>query len=400
MTEFPKKKVLIAFTGSMELGGVERSLLGLLDSFDYDKYDVDLFLYGHHGPLFDLINEKVNLLPEVKELAYLRESLISKLKHRYYYSAYLRVIDELIKHFHEIDFDKTWAKVLRKTAPNLDGHYDLALGFFRPFEFISEKVDADIKLGWIHTDYSTEENNIAVLKSDYGKVDYIVAVSEQCKKAFTGMFPEYENNTVVIENILSKQYIQNQSYAFTVENEMPDIGIKLLSIGRYCTAKNFDNVPEICSKLLGKGLDVYWYIIGFGSDEQLIKDKIKQFGMEDRVILLGKKDNPYPYIAACDYYIQPSRYEGKAVTVREAQMLAKPVMITNYATSLSQLEDGVDGIIVPMDNIGCADGIARLINNKKLTEELITNCKSRDYSNSEEIAKIESIIQTGKHNDL
>ena len=68
-----KKNILIVFTGSMELGGIERSLLGLLDAIDYDYYDVDLFLYGHHGPLFSLINPKVNILPEVKELAYLRE---------------------------------------------------------------------------------------------------------------------------------------------------------------------------------------------------------------------------------------------------------------------------------------------------------------------------------------
>ena len=75
-----KKKVLIVFTGAMEIGGIERSLLGLLDSFDYDKYDVDLFLYGHHGPLLPLLNNKVNLLTEVKELAYLRESFKTKLK--------------------------------------------------------------------------------------------------------------------------------------------------------------------------------------------------------------------------------------------------------------------------------------------------------------------------------
>ena len=64
-----KKQILIVFTGEMELGGIERSLIGLLDSIDYEEYEVDLFLYGHHGPLFSLVNPKVNLLPEVKELA-------------------------------------------------------------------------------------------------------------------------------------------------------------------------------------------------------------------------------------------------------------------------------------------------------------------------------------------
>ena len=65
----------------------------------------------------------------------------------------------------------------------------------------------------------------------------------------------------------------------------------------------------------------------------MIHDKIKESGMEDEVIILGKKANPYPYIKKCDIYIQPSRYEGKAVTVLEAQMLGKPVVITDFPSS-------------------------------------------------------------------
>ena len=115
--------------------------------------------------------------------------------------------------------------------------------------------------------------------------------------------------------------------------------------------------------------------------------------MADRVIILGKKENPYPYIKACDLYVQPSRYEGKAVTVREAQMLCKPVVITRYATSASQLEDGVDGVIVPMDNEGCAEGIASVIRDEELQLRLIGNTKARDYTNAEEIKKIYRIME-------
>ncbi len=166
----------------------------------------------------------------------------------------------------------------------------------------------------------------------------------------------------------------------------------ILSIGRYCTAKNFDNVPDICARILSKGLSVKWYIIGFGEDEALIQQKIKESSMDDFVILLGKKDNPYPYIKACDLYVQPSRYEGKCVAVREAQMLGKPVVITNYATSASQLEDGVDGIIIPMDNEGCAVGIASLLHDPDRMKFLKENCLKRDYSNSKEVQKIYDVI--------
>ena len=96
---------------------------------------------------------------------------------------------------------------------------------------------------------------------------------------------------------------------------------------------------------------------------------------------------------ACDLYVQPSRYEGKAVTVREAQLLGKPVVITDYATSASQLADGVDGVIVPMDNAGCAAGIAALLRDPVRMQQLSENCKERDYTNSTEIEKIYALME-------
>ena len=170
-------------------------------------------------------------------------------------------------------------------------------------------------------------------------------------------------------------------------------GISLLSVGRFCDAKNFDNVPDICRRLAEDGLNVKWYLIGYGGDEPLIRRKIAEAGMQDRVIILGKKGNPYPYMRACDLYVQPSRYEGKAVTVREAQLLGKPVVITDYATSGSQLEDGVDGVIVPMDNAGCAAGIAALLRDPVRMRALSENCAKRDYTNSAEIEKIYALME-------
>ena len=74
--------------------------------------------------------------------------------------------------------------------------------------------------------------------------------------------------------------------------------------------------------------------------EEELKELIAQNNLEDSFILLGKKTNPYPYMKACDLYVQPSRYEGKAVTVTEAKILGKPILITNYPTARSQIEDG------------------------------------------------------------
>lgn len=114
--------------------------------------------------------------------------------------------------------------------------------------------------------------------------------------------------------------------------------------------------------------------------------------MQEHVFILGKKDNPYPYIKACDYYIQPSRYEGKAVTVREAQILDKPVIITDFPTAKSQLNNGVDGVIVPLDNKKCAEGIINFINDRKLQRKIISYLELHNYSNAGEVEKIYQLI--------
>ena len=135
-----------------------------------------------------------------------------------------------------------------------------------------------------------------------------------------------------------------------------------------------------------------WYLIGYGGDEPLIRQRIAEEGMEGKVIILGKKENPYPYIKACDIYVQPSRYEGNSVTVREAQVLGKPVVVTNYPTAASQIQDGIDGIIVPMDNEGCAQGIAHFLQDKQLQCSIIDYLIINDYSNAVEVKKIDKLL--------
>lgn len=389
------KKILIVFTGSMELGGIERSLLGLLDSIDYNKYNVDLFLYAHHGPLLDKINKNVNILSENKELAYLRESIFIKLKNKCFYSVYIRIIDEIKSKifYKEIINDQSWKKVLKKCVKDITEDYDIVFNFFLPFDLSLEKVKAKKKVGWIHTDYVVEKNNLQELYRAYSQMDVIIAVSKEVRNSFISLFPMLEDKIIVIENILQTKYILEQSELLNVDNEMDNNSIRLLSIGRFCNAKNFDNIPAICKYIVDKGLNIKWYIIGYGGDEQLIKDKIQEYNMSDHVFILGKKENPYPYIKACDIYIQPSRYEGKAVTVREAQILCKPVVITNYPTSKSQIDDGVDGVIVPMDNEECAQSVIDFINNKELQNKIVNYLKEHDYSNSNEVEKIYQLME-------
>ena len=177
--------------------------------------------------------------------------------------------------------------------------------------------------------------------------------------------------------------------AYTFVKRALQAGKSVSTSNKALVAKHGSELMEIAKE---KNINFKWFIIGYGGDEQLIHDKIKESGMEDEVIILGKKANPYPYIKKCDIYIQPSRYEGKAVTVLEAQMLGKPVVITDFPSSDSQLEDGIDGVIVPLDDSGCADGIVEVIQDRELRIKLVENCQKRDYSSKDEVEKLYKLM--------
>jgi len=399
------KKILIA-SDAMEIGGAETALLGLLNSFDYSKYSVDLFLNRHKGEFMPLIPREINILPEKKEYAALAAPIAGVIKTGRISQAYGRAVGKFkarrycaknniggagavyLEYSH-----KYTVKFMPEINPEVK--YDLAVSFMTPHYFVARKARADKKIAWIHTDYSYINVDAASELKMWSAYDNIISISEGVTKSFLSKFPTLGPKIILIENIISPELINRRSERSKAADDMPaeEGVVRLLSVGRFSDAKNFDNIPFICKIIRENGINVKWYLIGYGGDEGLIRRKIKEAGAEDYVIILGKKENPYPYIKACDIYVQPSRYEGKAVTVRETQILAKPVVITDFPTAKSQLNDGFDGIIVPLDNIKCAEGIIGLIKDKKKQEELINNCKRTNYDNKNEIEKLYALIE-------
>lgn len=395
------KKVLI-ISHCMELGGAERALLGLLDQIDCNRVSVDLFLLRHTGELMSFIPEKVNLLPENRMYASLAVPFSQTVKNRAFgvalgrYKGKKKAI-EFTKQANiqngEYVFIEYSHKYTAKFMPMIsDKEYDLVVSFLTPHYFAINKTKAKKKIAWIHTDYSYIDIDTKSELEMWAEYDGIIAISEAVKKAFLKRFPSLENKISLIENIHPAEFIKAQAEAFDAKPEMPrDGSIRLLSVGRFCEQKNFDNVPEICSMMP----NAKWYIIGYGADEQLIKSKIAEHKMQNRVILLGKKTNPYPYFKECDFYVQPSRYEGNAVTVNEALILGKLVAITNYPTACSQIKNGENGVIVPLENSECAKALMKFINNTDLQEKILNNVKNSDFSKSEEINKLYKFIGGG-----
>lgn len=395
----PRILILIHY---LEIGGAEISLIGLLNAIDTTKYDVDLFVYSHQGELMELIPDGINLLPQNKKYSTLERPMRDVLREGYVDIVAARLLAK-IRHLiyrrtHKINGEDAsiFQYVANCTTPLLpmvsDTEYDLAISFLNPHNICLKKVRAKRKIAWIHTDYTRIHVNRQLELPYWRGFDYIASISEAATEAFTTTFPELKSKVIEIENILSPTFVQQRATGSADEIVREDGVINLLSVGRFCTAKNYDNLPFICKHLVELGANVRWYIIGYGGDEPLIRAKIAEAGMEERVIILGKRSNPYPYIKACDIYLQPSRYEGKSVTVREAQMLCKPVVVTNYPTASSQIEDGVDGVIVPMDNRACAEGIKALIDNTELQARIVEHLRTHDYGNETEVEKIYKLI--------
>ena len=400
-----KKRIFINIH-YLEIGGAERALLGLLSSLNPDKVDIDLFVNQHTGEFMPLIPEWVNLLPEISEYTCIERPITTIVKEghvgialrriwaKHKHKQYLNTLT-VEQRQHDASVFQYVADAVEGALPSLAhlGEYDLAISFLQPHNIVLNKVKAKKKICWIHTDYSTIHVNHDLELPVWNAFDYVVSISDDCSRAFVQTFPELKDKIVLIENILSPLFVRQQADLYEVKAEMPDGPgvVKILTIGRFSPPKKIEGIPHICAEMERLGVDFRWYVIGYGPDRE-IQEALDKYGMRHRMKLLGKKSNPYPYIKACDIYAHPSIYEGKSVTVREAQMLCKPVVITDYPTAKSQIAHGVDGVIVPLDEVQTAMGIVDFINNSELRNKIVSHLHTHDFGNEIEVEKIYSLI--------
>jgi glycosyltransferase involved in cell wall biosynthesis len=391
------KKILIS-SYDMEVGGVERSLISMLGNIDNSRYKIDLMLFKHQGDFMNLLPQNSNLLPEVPQYSTFRKSIVETFRDKHYSIGFSRILSKIrtnlvnkTKRFEEPGYFQM--QIMWKYAlpflPEMKQEYDVAISYLWPHDFVAEKVHAKKKLGWIHTDFSTIETDIKLDLKVWNKFDHIIAVSEECKNSFVRKYKDLEEKVIVIENITSPKFILEMSEGNVTNPMLFDTRFKLLTVARLSHAKGIDQAVKALKILIDKGIrDIVWYVVGYGGDEDFIKKLIAQNNLENSFILLGKQTNPYPFIKACDLYVQPSRYEGKAVTVTEAKVLGKPILITNYPTAKSQVEHGLDGVICDLSIAGLSEGIEKMYNERDLRTKLISNLNEMDFSNNDELNKL------------
>lgn len=289
---------------SLEIGGAERSLIGLLEALEDKSVQASVFLYRREGEFIKDLPQYVRLLPGIPAYHAYTEPILSLVKHGRLRFAAARLLAKLAFFLYGTFMRKptgTWTHLqyisafLQPFLPNIPGEYDLAAQYLGVADTLVHKVNAKYKVAWNHTDYATQHPNPKLDRRVYTNVDYVVSVSESCTEAFRRMYPAFSQKAVTVENCLARELIERKSLLPAAGMYREAGETVLLSVGRFCEAKNFEAIPKICTVLLKRGLSVKWYILGYGDRETQIREAIQAVHMEDFVVLLGKKENPYPY---------------------------------------------------------------------------------------------------------
>ncbi|MHA7964379.1 glycosyltransferase [Paenibacillus sp. CAU 1782] len=400
-----RKKNLLFIIPGLSAGGGERSLINLLTGLDYSRYNVDLQLLSHDGLFMDLIPEQVRVLPIREPFATfarpLGASALALAKKGDMRLAADRVLYSLHNRIGKGDGkreQRSWRHLSRSFA-RLSATYDAAIGFLEKTSiyFCVEKVNATVKIGWVHNDYDKLELAPAFDRRYFAELDHLVTVSPECANVLKMRFPEHSGKVSVIHNVVSPGLIRGM--AVLEREELYDRSggeFVIVSIGRLHEQKNFALAIEACRKLLDRGLKVQWHVIGEGPERERLSDLIVSHGLEGRFVLLGLKANPYPYVQQADLYAQTSLFEGKAIAVDEAKILQKPIVITNFSTAMDQLRHGSEGLIAEMNADAVADAIVRLANDRGLRQRITGKLASQQLGTEDEIQKLYTLVEGGE----
>ena len=389
-----KTKILFIMS-SLRNGGAERSLVNLLQLFDYQKYEVDLLLFQEEGIFLEQLPNEVHILHDcdILHLLYAKgNNRIKGIKHplltfdHYWGTFWARKKTESMYASRQ----HRWEHYYKDIIPSIKTKkYDVAISYLHGEQlyYLVDKVDAKRKIAWIHTDYSKlnalEEHDLKYMR----QVDSVVSISNICVETLCKTFPSIKEKFCMLPNLTSSSSIK-----YLAEKEYPkEYGgdeFKIVSVGRLIHLKGFDMAVDAASILKENGLKFSWFILGDGELKTELNMQIKNKNVDDCVFLLGATDNPYKYMDGADILVQTSRYEGKSVVLDEAKILGKPIVVTNYDTVKDQVNDN-EGVIVNMSSEAIAAGIMKII---PRIDEIHTYLNAHEYGNQDEIYKYYQLI--------
>ena len=374
---------------SLGCGGAEKSLVSLLPLLNKEKYDIHLWIL-HRGGVFE------NLVPGnviiEKTPAYTDNNWYKNHLAQLRYSILFRWNSLIKKKEHR-------AETLWKCTGNLQEvpseDFDVAIAYQQglPTYLVASKVKARKKIAWVNVNIFNAGYSAIFNSVFYDKMDYIVPVSKDLETILLDTYPQFSRKYVCIYDILNPELIRRNANEPIPEQELFNQSVTLVTVGRLAVQKNYLLAVEAAKILNEKGIDFRWFFVGEGSERPHIEQKIVQYGLEQRVILLGLRTNPYPYMGHCTVYVQTSSYEGFGLTIAEAKILGKPVVSTDFDVVHDQIVHGQNGLIAEMTATSIAGHIIRMLTDKSLCNHIIENVRNeKNNTYLTEVIQAERII--------
>ena len=381
---------------SLGSGGAEKSFISLLELLPRDVFDINVMVVNQGGMFYSHIPKDVTMIEAPKRLRIALGSIHSQFMHQEcnLWERLLKLASNIAVRFHGMTnldlLQFTWT-LWCHSIPMVNGEWDVAVSFMNGMTnyFVIDKIKARRKILWVHNDYKMFKSNHKFDSRYWVKADKVVTISNVCVNSLEECFPHIRGKFTYIENISSAKTIHsmaNETYPVEYQKTDKDV-IKLLSIGRLAEQKGFDMAINAAAMLKEKSIAFRWFIIGGGGLKNDLQARINNQKLTDCVILLGERANPYTYMSHADIIVQTSRYEGKSIVIDEAKILHKPIIITNYPSAHDNINDGVTGIICPMNANGIAEAIEKLASHKAIQNQLSENLARMHHSNEKEIEK-------------
>lgn len=360
------KKILIVNIGT-EIGGIEKCLMNFLNYLVGKDCTVDVAFWKPAGPLYSQIPKEVNILSN-RGVGSFKDAIKSASPKR------------IINYIRFKQLSK--AGVPWKALPIMDTEYDLAISYcqngYSPY-YVIDNVKAKEKLLWYHElNYTCEGDKKDFDYKYFSQYTKICAVSQACKNNLCKAFPELKEKIIAIYNLYNDQEIITKS-----QMEIPEFSDDkktIVTVGRLSQEKGVELAINACHQLSKIINNFVWYWVGDGDMHQTAQNLISSLGIEDCFVLLGNKNNPYPYMKNADVYVQPSLSEAFCTTVVEAKVLSKPIVSTDVDSVFEQLEHGKNALICGKNADELAYAISSIINDKELQNLFVQNLSTENIN--------------------
>ena len=384
-------KSILFHIGSFRAGGAEKSLVSLLNLLPKDDYNIDVIVFNNSGIFSSHVPDNVTVRVAPYPYRFLSISPKNIREYLNYSLKYLLVkLIGLIysKCNKKLSLHQALWKIWRKYIPVYDRKYDVAVSYLEGLTnyFVIDKVVADKKILWIHNEYNKLQYSPKFDSDYFSKADAVVTISDICKQDLIRNFPELQDKFHVLENISDSKVIQQKSQiSINDETFNSSVGLKILSVGRLTSQKNYQLALKAAKILLNKQIDFNWFIIGEGNLRLELEKLAKDLSVDGVVHFIGIRENPYPYMKQADIIAMSSLFEGKSIVIDEAKILCKPIVSVNYPTVKDNIEDHVTGIITEMTPESLAKGIIKLYNDDDLRKELQNNLMTEVHRGDDQI---------------